>query len=45
VFHSVRDPATLAISVLAEVADRFRNQGAFAAQLPALRKTNIRQIG
>lgn len=45
VFHSVRDPATLAISVLAEVADRFRNYGAFAAQLPALRKTNIRQIG
>jgi xanthine dehydrogenase accessory factor len=45
VFHSVRDPATLAISVLAEVADRFRNQGAFAAQLPELRKTNIRQIG
>lgn len=45
VFHSVRDPATLAISVLAEVADRFRNHGAFAAQIPALRKTNIRQIG
>jgi xanthine dehydrogenase accessory factor len=45
VFHSVRDPATLAISVLAEVADRYRNHGAFAAQISALRDAKIKQIG
>jgi len=45
VFHSVRDPATLAISVLAELADRYRNHGAFAAQISALRDAKIRQTG
>ena len=45
VFHSVRDPATLAISVLAEVADRFRNHDAFVASIPALRGSKTRQIG
>lgn len=44
-FHSVRDPATLAISVLAEVADRVRNHNAFAASIPAPTNSAIRQIG
>lgn len=44
-FHSVRDPATLAISVLAEVADRFRNHGVFSAQMAAQTNFEIRQIG
>lgn len=44
-FHSVRDPATLALSVLAEVADRFRHHGAFGAQIPATIRAEIRQIG
>lgn len=44
-FHSVRDPATLAISVLAEVADRVRNHNAFAASIPAPTNSEIRQIG
>lgn len=44
-FHSVRDPATLAISILAEVADRVRNHGAFNDATPPLMKPEIRQIG
>lgn len=44
-FHSVRDPATLAVSVLAEVADRFRTHAAFATQIPAPAISQIRQIG
>ena len=33
-FHSVRDPATLAISVLAEVAERYRTKVAVATTAP-----------
>ena len=44
-FHSVRDPATLAISILAEIADRVRNHGAFNGAKPTLMKPEIRQIG
>jgi xanthine dehydrogenase accessory factor len=44
-FHSVRDPATLAISILAEIADRVRNHGAFNDATPPLMKPEIRQIG
>jgi len=44
-FHSVRDPATLAISILAEIADRVRNHGAFIGAKPTLMKPEIRQIG
>lgn len=44
-FHSVRDPATLALSVLAQVAERFRHHDAFAASPPVSRPAPIRQIG
>ena len=44
-FHSVRDPATLAISVLAEVADRVRTHAAFATAKSPLMNSEIRQIG
>ncbi len=44
-FHSVRDPATLAISILAEIADRVRTHAAFATAKPTLMNSEIRQIG
>jgi xanthine dehydrogenase accessory factor len=44
-FHSVRDPATLALSVLAEVADRFRTHNAFTAQPPVQLDTAVRETG
>ncbi|MDE2562854.1 MAG: XdhC family protein [Sphingomonadales bacterium] len=43
-FHSVRDPSTLALSVLAEVAERHRNHD-FAAATLATAATTIRQTG